>query len=122
VRKGAEVWVLWGDGASAYSLAELDTLARHGLSVIAVIGNDGSWQQIARDQVTLLGSDVGTVLTRNDYHTVAAGYGAVGLLLKHPSEIGAVLDEAKRVAASGKPVVINCWIGKTAFREGSISI
>jgi acetolactate synthase-1/2/3 large subunit len=121
VRRGAEVWLLYGDGASAYSLAEMDTLARHGLKVIAVIGNDGSWQQIARDQVTLLGSAVGTCLVRNDYHLVGQGYGAHGLLLKHPSEIANVLDEARRLAQTG-PVVINCWIGKTAFREGSISI
>jgi acetolactate synthase-like protein len=122
VRRGAEVWLLWGDGASAYSLAEMDTLARHGLPVIAVIGNDGSWAQIARDQVKLLGSDIGTVLVRNDYHLVAEGYGAKGLLLKRPEEIPAVLAEAKRLAAAGHPVVINAWIGKTAFREGSISI
>ena len=121
LRKDREVWVFWGDGASAYSLAELDTMARHGMRVIAVIGNDGSWQQIARDQVTLLGDDVGTVLVRNDYHTVAEGYGAKGLLLQHSSEIATVLDRARELSRSG-PVVINCWIGKTAFREGSISI
>jgi acetolactate synthase-1/2/3 large subunit len=122
VRPRAEVWLIWGDGASAYSLAEMDTLARHGLATIAVIGNDGSWQQIARDQVTLLGSATATVLKRNDYHKVAEGYGAVGLLLDNPANIASVLDEAQAIAASGRPVVINCWIGKTAFREGSISI
>jgi thiamine pyrophosphate-dependent acetolactate synthase large subunit-like protein len=122
VRPDAEVWLLFGDGASAYSIAELDTLARHGLRVIAVIGNDGSWQQIARDQVTLLGDDTGTVLRRNDYHVVAEGYGAKGLLLQRPADIPGVLEEAKRLSKAGHPVVINCWIGKTAFREGSISI
>ncbi|MFM2161698.1 MAG: hypothetical protein RLZZ383_1210, partial [Pseudomonadota bacterium] len=64
---------------------------------------------------------VGTVLVRNDYHTVAEGYGAKGLLLQHSSEIASVLDRARELSRNG-PVVINCWIGKTAFREGSISI
>lgn len=120
--KGREIWMFYGDGASAYSLAEFDTLARHGMSVIAVIGNDACWAQIARDQITLLGDDVGTPLARTDYHVVAKGYGAKGLLLKHPRDIDKVLDEAKALAADGFPVLINAWIGKTSFREGSISI
>ena len=72
-RPEAEVWILYGDGSSAYSLAELDTFVRHHLAVIAVVGNDASWAQIARDQVELLGDDVGTVLRRTDYHRVAEG-------------------------------------------------
>ncbi len=119
---GREIWMFYGDGASGYSLAEMDSLARQGLPVIAVIGNDGCWAQIARDQVVLLGADTACNLVRSDYHTVAKGYGAKGLLLKRPQDIGKVLAEAKRLASEGHPVVINAWIGKTAFREGSISI
>lgn len=122
VRTASEIWLFYGDGASAYSLAEFDTLARHGLPVIAVIGTDGSWAQIAREQVVMLEDDVGTVLERTAYHTVAKGYGAKGLLLKRPADIGRVLAEAKSAAAEGTPVVINAWIGHTDFRKGSISI
>jgi thiamine pyrophosphate-dependent acetolactate synthase large subunit-like protein len=63
----------------AYSLAEFDAMARHGLPVIAVVGNDAGWAQIAREQVEMLHDDVGTVLARTDYHRVAAGYGGKGL-------------------------------------------
>ncbi len=122
VRKGAEIWLFYGDGASGYSLAEIDTLARHGFSVIAVIGNDASWAQIARDQIVLLGDDVGTVLERTAYHTVAKGYGGKGLLLKRNQDIGKVIRDAKAAAKAGEPVVINAWIGKSEFRKGSISI
>ena len=122
VRKDAEVWLFYGDGSSAYSLAEFDTYVRLGLAPIAVIGTDASWQQIARDQVVILGSDVGTVLRRTDYQTVAAGYGGVGLLLTDPSRIDAVLDEAKRLAAEGTPVCINVHLAESDFRKGSISI
>jgi acetolactate synthase-1/2/3 large subunit len=100
----------------------MDTCVRHGLAPIAVIGTDGSWAQIAREQVPMLGTDVGTVLNRAAYHDVAKGYGAAGLLLDDPSRIDAVLDEAKALAASGKPVVINVHISKTEFRKGSISM
>ena len=100
----------------------MDTCVRHGLAPIAVIGTDGSWAQIAREQVPMLGTDVGTVLNRTAYHDVAQGYGAAGLHLDDPSRIDAVLDEAKALAASGKPVVINVHISKTDFRQGSISM
>ncbi len=122
VRPGKEVWLIYGDGSCAYSIAEMDTCVRHGLAPIAVIGTDGSWAQIAREQVPMLGTDVGTVLRRSAYHEVAQGYGAAGLLLDDPARIDAVLDEAKAIAASGKPVVINVHIAKTEFRKGSISM
>ena len=122
VRPKAETWIIYGDGSSAYSLSEFDTFVRHGMAPIAVIGTDASWQQIARDQTTLLGSDVGTTLRRTDYHKVAEGYGGVGLLLDDPKKVDAVLDQAKALSRQGKPVCINVHIAKTDFREGSISI
>jgi acetolactate synthase-1/2/3 large subunit len=121
-RPDAEVWLVYGDGSSAYSLAEFDTCVRHGLAPIAVIGTDGSWAQIAREQTVILGDDVATVLLRNDYHTVAEGYGAVGLLLTDPAKIEETLDAAKEHAAAGRPVVINVHIAGSDFRKGSISI
>ncbi len=122
VRPDAEVWLIYGDGSSAYSLAEIDTCVRRGLAPIAVIGNDGSWQQIARDQVEILGDACGTELLRTAYHTVAEGYGGRGLLLDDPAKIDEVLAEAKAIAKQGKPVVINAMIGATEFRKGSISM
>ncbi|CAN0596042.1 unnamed protein product, partial [Laminaria digitata] len=70
-RPEAEVWLIWGDGSSAYSLAEFDTYIRHGLAPIAVVGTDASWGQIARDQVDILGPSLGTDLRATDYHEVA---------------------------------------------------
>jgi len=121
-RPKSEVWIIYGDGSSAYSLAEFDTCVRHNLAPIAVIGTDGSWAQIARDQVKILGTDLGTVLLRNEYHTVAEGYGAVGILVTDESQVEEALDKAKELSAQGKPVVLNIHIDKTDFREGSISI
>ncbi len=121
-RPGADVWILYGDGSSAYSLAEFDTLARHGLPVIAVVGNDAGWSQIAREQVEMLHDDVGTVLARTDYHRVAEGYGGRGLSVARPEDVAPVLAEALRLARAGSPVLVNALIGKTEFRKGSISI
>ncbi len=121
-RPDAEVWILYGDGSAGYSITETDTFVRHGLPVIAVVGNDAGWTQIARDQREVLGDDVATVLARTDYHLVARGFGAEGIVVNADHEIDAALDEARTVAATGKPVLINLWIDPTDFRRGSISM
>ena len=122
VRPEAETWLVWGDGSSAYSLSEIDTCVRHGLAPICVIGTDASWAQIARDQITILGDDVGTCLLRTAYHKVAEGYGGVGLLLDDPAKTDEILDEAKHHSKNGKPVVVNVHLAQSDFRKGSISI
>ena len=121
-RSESEVWIIYGDGACGYSLAEFDTFARHGIPVIAVVGNDAGWAQIAREQVKTLHDDVGTVLARTAYHEVAAGFGAEGILVKKSSEVSAALERARALAKAGKPVLINVWLDKSGFREGSISM
>lgn len=122
VRPKAEVWLFYGDGSSAYSLAEFDTYVRSGFAPIAVIGTDASWQQIARDQIEILGDAVGTELLRTAYHTVAEGYGAKGILVTETGQIQAALDEAKALSKAGTPVCINVHLADSDFRKGSISI
>ncbi|MGE0869982.1 MAG: thiamine pyrophosphate-binding protein [Kofleriaceae bacterium] len=121
-RPGREVWLLWGDGSSAYTLAELDSFVRHRVAPIAVIGNDASWSQIAREQVEVLGTSLGCELRRTDYHKVAEGYGAVGLVLTDPARVDTTLAEAKAIARTGRPVCINVHLRPSEFRKGSISI
>jgi acetolactate synthase-1/2/3 large subunit len=121
-RPEADVWILYGDGSVAYSLAEFDTFARHGIPVIAVVGNDAGWTQIAREQIEVLKDDVGTVLARTDYHKVAEGYGGRGLLLEKGEDAATVLQEALRLARAGSAVLVNAHLDKTEFRKGSISM
>jgi acetolactate synthase-1/2/3 large subunit len=118
----SEIWLIYGDGAAGFSLQEFDTFVRHKTPVIAVIGNDAGWSQIARDQVEILGDEVATVLGRSDYHLVAEAFGGKGFLLDKPEDIDRVFKEAKQAAAEGYPVLINALIGKTNFRKGSISV
>ncbi len=122
VRPKAEVWILYGDGSVGYSLSEADTFVRHGLPVIAVIGNDAGWTQIAREQVEVLKDDVGVVLRHSDYHRAAEGLGAAGLRIDDPSCLETTLGKAKALARDGKPVYVNAILGKTDFRKGSISM
>ena len=121
-RPGSEVWIIFGDGACGYSIAEFDTFVRHGIPVIAVVGNDACWTQIAREQAKVLKDDVATVLARSNYHEVAAGFGAEGILVKSNAEVPEALARARAAAKAGKPVLINAWLDRTAFREGAISM
>lgn len=118
----AEVWALFGDGALGYSLTEFDTFARHGVPIIAVVGNDAGWTQIAREQIDILHDDVGTVLAPTSYHAAATGLGAAGLLLADPEFAEETLAQARALAAGGQPVLVNALLGKTDFRKGSISM
>ena len=119
---GKEVWILYGDGASAYSLAEFDTLCRHKLPVIAIIGNDASWQQIAREQKQMLGSNIGTELAFNAYEKVVEGYGGKGYYVDNQDTLIDTLKQAKADAKLGYPVLVNVKLSKSDFRKGSISV
>jgi acetolactate synthase-1/2/3 large subunit len=121
-RPGHEVWIVWGDGACGFGLAEFDTFVRHRIPVIALVGNDAGWTQIAREQVKMLRDDVGTVLARTAYHEVVAGFGAAGLLVQRMEELPAALQRARALARAGQPVLVNVWLDKTEFREGSLSM
>jgi acetolactate synthase-1/2/3 large subunit len=121
-RPDAERWLLWGDGACGFSLVEFDSFVRHGIGVIAVVGNDAGWTQIAREQVKMLGDDVATVLARTDYHRVAEGLGGEGILVRTLAEVPDALARAQALARAGRPVLLNVWLDASGFREGSISM
>ncbi|OHD62873.1 MAG: acetolactate synthase [Spirochaetes bacterium RBG_13_51_14] len=121
-RPDADVWLLWGDGAAGYSLVEFDTLVRHRVPVIAVIGNDAGWTQIARDQVAILKDDVATVLRYANYQGIAESLDARGFLIDDEDQIENILQQAIEASRNGTPVLINARIGKTDFRKGSISM
>ena len=116
------VWAIYGDGAFGYSLIEFDTFVRHKIPVIAIIGNDGSWSQIARGQVEILKDPVSTKLEQTQYHQAVEALGGVGYIIDKEDEIESVLTKARESAEAGNAVVVNVKIGKTDFRKGSISM
>ena len=121
-RPDREIWIVFGDGACGWSLSEFDSFVRQGIPVIAVVGNDAGWTQIAREQVKMLKDDVATVLARSAYHEVAAGFGAQGLLVRRADEVRPALQRARELARQGSAVLVNVWLDKTEFREGSLSM
>lgn len=117
-----EVWIIYGDGSSAFSIAEIDTMVRHKLPAIILIGNDASWSQIARDQLDILKDDVATVLAYSSYEKIGEAFGAKGKTVKTLDEFVQAVKEAQQSVKEGIPYVINALIGKSDFRKGSISM
>lgn len=106
-RSEKRVLALLGDGAFGISGMELDTLVRHDVPVVAVIGNDGAWSQIRGPQIGLYG-EPRAVATRlgeaTRYDEVARALGAYGELVDDPAEIGPAIE---RAFASRRPAVVN---------------
>lgn len=117
----ATVISIMGDGAFGYAIPELDSFVRHKLATMWLIGNDACWTQIVREQVPMLGSPIGCELAFTDYHKVALGFGAHGHKLDNESHLP-MIGKAREQADKGDTVVVNALIGKTTFRDGSISV
>uniref|UniRef100_A0A4W5NM16 2-hydroxyacyl-CoA lyase 2 n=1 Tax=Hucho hucho TaxID=62062 RepID=A0A4W5NM16_9TELE len=123
-RPESEVWIIYGDGSLGYSVAEFYTFTRHKTPVIALVGNDACWSQMSREQVPILGSNVACGLAFTDYHIVADGYGGKGTLIGREDEdkLDDIIKEAQKETREGRATLLNVLIGKTNFREGSISV
>lgn len=104
-RPSSQVVLLLGDGASGMSLMDVDTLVRHDLPVVMLMGNNGAWGLEKQPMQMLYGYDVAADLrpgTRYDQVVTALGGG--GELVTDPEQIGPALD---RAFASGVPYLVN---------------
>ena len=70
----------------------------------------------------MFGSEVACKLAYSEYHVVTNGYGGEGFLLDKESDIQLTLDSALKSYNQGHSVLVNCLVGRTGFRDGSISV
>jgi hypothetical protein len=42
--------------------------------------------------------------------------------VRRTDEVAGALSEARAIARGGRPVLVNVWLDRTDFREGSISM
>ena len=102
---GRQVLLLLGDGAFGFSGMELDTLARHGVNVLAVIGNNGIWALEKHPMESIYGYSVAADLRpATRYDLVAEALGGHGELVRNPEELRPAVE---RALASGLPAVVN---------------
>ncbi|WP_203338391.1 acetolactate synthase [Nocardioides limicola] len=104
-RPSAQVVLLLGDGAAGFSLMDVDTLVRHRLPVVMVVGNNSAWGLEKGPMQLIYGYDVAADLAqRTAYHEVVKALGGAGEMVTDPAGIGPALD---RAFASGVPYLIN---------------
>jgi acetolactate synthase I/II/III large subunit len=104
-RPERQVLLLQGDGAFGFSGMEWDTLVRHGVPVVSVIGNNGIWGLEKHPMEALYGySVVAELRPGTRYDEVARALGGHGELVAAPAELRPALE---RALASGLPAVVN---------------
>jgi acetolactate synthase-1/2/3 large subunit len=104
-RPDAQVTLLLGDGAAGFSLMDVDTLVRHDLPVVMVMGNNSAWGLEKGPMQMLYGYDVVADLAqRTPYDDVVKALGGAGETVSDPREIGPALD---RAYAAGSPYLVN---------------
>ncbi len=104
-RPDRQVVLLLGDGAFGFSGMDFDTLARHGVAVVAVIGNNGIWALEKHPMEAIYGYSVAAELRpETRYDKVAEALGCDGSLVREPGELRPALE---RSFESGRPTVIN---------------
>ena len=100
-----QVVLLLGDGAFGFSGMEFDTLARHGVNVVAVMGNNGIWALEKHPMEFLYGYSVSAELRpETRYDDVVAALGGHGELVSRAEDVRPAIE---RAFSSGKPALVN---------------
>ena len=110
-RPESQVVTLLGDGAAGFSLMDVDSLVRHNLPVVMVVGNNGMWGLEKHPMQAIYGWDLACDLQpRCRYDEVVRALGGAGETVDDPDGIGPALD---RAFASGVPYLVNVMTDPT---------
>ena len=97
--------LLSGDGAFGFSAMEFDTMVRHNIPVVCVVGNNGIWALEKHPMLSMLGVSIAADLgDRTRYDKVVEALGGYGEMVERPEEIRPALERAFK---SGLPACIN---------------
>ncbi|MET0580080.1 MAG: thiamine pyrophosphate-dependent enzyme, partial [Ilumatobacteraceae bacterium] len=100
-----QVVVLLGDGAAGFSLMDVDSLVRHRLPVVMIVGNNGIWGLEKHPMQFIYGWDVACDLQPDTrYDDVVKALGGAGETVRRADGIGPALQ---RAFASGVPYLVN---------------
>jgi acetolactate synthase-1/2/3 large subunit len=100
-----QVVLLLGDGAFGFAGMEFDTLARHGVNVVGVMGNNGIWALEKHPMEFLYGySVIADLRPGTRYDKLVEALGCHGELVERPDELRPALE---RAFAAGTPALVN---------------
>jgi acetolactate synthase-1/2/3 large subunit len=110
VEPDTRVGIVYGDGSFGFNGMEFDSLIRHELPVMGVVGNDGAWNNIKTIQRmfypdNLTGADLGI----RPYEKMVEGLGGYGEFVDDPAELRPALERAQD---SGLPALVNVHIAE----------
>jgi acetolactate synthase-1/2/3 large subunit len=115
-----QVVLLLGDGAFGFSGMEFDTLARHGVDVVGVMGNNGIWALEKHPMEFLYGYSVAAELRpETRYDQVVEALGGHGELVREPGELRGALE---RALAAGRPALVNVLTDPTVAYPRSANL
>ncbi len=110
-RPDAQIVVMLGDGAAGFSLMDVDTLVRHNLPVVMVVGNNGCWGLEKYPMQAIYGYDVACDLQPEcRYDEIVKALGGAGEIVRTPDEVGPALD---RAFSAGVPYLVNVMTDPT---------
>lgn len=124
-RPKSKVVVVYGDGAFGLHTMELEAMARQGIPVVCVIGNDAAWTQIRRGQLEFFGEEraVATGLAFTRYDEVVKPLGCHGEYVETTAGLRPAFERAFAASETrGMPAVVNVKIASSEFRKGAISV
>jgi acetolactate synthase I/II/III large subunit len=87
---------------------ELATAAQYGINVVALVFNDGSYGNVARDLDDGWGGSYGAELRNPDFLKLAEAFGVVGMRAAKPAEVGTHVREALKL---DRPALIEVPVG-----------
>ncbi|MGN6558659.1 MAG: acetolactate synthase, partial [Solirubrobacterales bacterium] len=88
-----QVCLLLGDGAFGFAGMEFDTMSRHGLGVVGVMGNNGIWALEHHPMKFLYGYSVAAELQPElRYDELVETLGCEGVVVKDPAELRPALE------------------------------
>jgi acetolactate synthase-1/2/3 large subunit len=100
-----QICVLMGDGAAGFSLMDVESLVRHRLPVVIVVGNNGIWGLEKHPMRALYGYDVAADLQPElRYDEVVKALGGAGEMVSKAADLGGALT---RAFDSGVPYLVN---------------
>ena len=107
-RPGKQVAIVFGDGAFGLNGMDMESMVRHKLPVVGIVGNNGAWNQTTQGVIRRTGRAIGTYLSQETrYDLIMQGFGGYGERVTEPSQIRPALE---RAFASGTAALLDVVI------------
>lgn len=118
-----------GDGSFGFYPMEFDTFAKNDIPLVCVISNDSQWgviklsEMYGNSEYVKKNGYVAMDLAMNrQYHKLPEMWGGIGIMVTKPEDI---IPAIKKVAASGKPGIVNVQVDQVTLSHmtssGSLS-